>query len=335
MTSALVPDAARFPQPYRLRHLGLAILVTLVLVVSGQRVGIDRAIAMTASAVMAPLGLGPPSPVADALARGLGQLWPLQFETRDDVARLPAFDADALPPLAYLETETRRETALDPETSQAVVRTVRTTLLVQPLGYVGHVALKMLETLEIALWGTLVAILLGLPLALLGAQNTMPVCGVRLAARGIVAVLRAIPELISALFLVMAFGFGPIPGVLALGLHAAGFLGKFYADDMEASDPAPQRALSAIGASRLAVWRVAILPQVMPQFIAYTLYIFDRNVRMATVIGLVGAGGIGQELRGRFDMYQFGHVGTILLATLLVVVIIDLAANRLRKSAGL
>jgi len=174
-----------------------------------------------------------------------------------------------------------------------------------------------------------------LPLALLAAHNTMPLQSLRRVARGMIAVLRAVPELISALFLVMAFGFGPIPGVLALGLHAAGFLGKFYADDMEASDPTPQKALLAIGGARLAVWRVAVLPQVMPQFIAYTLYILDRNVRMATVIGLVGAGGIGQELRGRFDMYQFGHVGTILLATLIVVGLIDVLSNRMRKLAGL
>jgi phosphonate transport system permease protein len=327
--------AANFPQPYRFRHLGLALLAVLLLLVSGQRIGIDRAISMTAGAVLATLGVGPPSPVADALARGREQLWPLQLETREDVARLPPIDVGALPPLSYLETGTQREAMLDPKTSQPIFRIVRTTWLVEPFGYLGHVALKMLETLEIALWGTLVAMLLGLPLALLSARNTMPARAVRLAARGIVAVLRAIPELMSALFLVMAFGFGPIPGLLALGLHAAGFLGKFYADDMEASDPAPQKALIVIGTSRLAVWRVAILPQVMPQFIAYTLYILDRNVRMATVIGLVGAGGIGQELRGRFDMYQFGHVGTILVATLLVVVVIDVVANRLRSFAGL
>ena len=327
--------AANFPQPYRFRHLALALLAVLLLLVSGQRIGIDRAISMTAGAVLATLGVGPPSPVADALARGREQLWPLQLETREDVARLPPIDVDALPPLSYLETGTQREAMLDPKTSQPIFRIVRTTWLVEPFGYLGHVALKMLETLEIALWGTLVAMLLGLPLALLSARNTMPVRAVRLAARGIVAVLRALPELMSALFLVMAFGFGPIPGLLALGLHAAGFLGKFYADDMEASDPAPQKALIVIGTSRLAVWRVAILPQVMPQFIAYTLYILDRNVRMATVIGLVGAGGIGQELRGRFDMYQFGHVGTILVATLLVVVVIDVVANRLRSFAGL
>lgn len=335
MTRTLPPDAARFPQPYRVRHLVFAAAIVLLLIVSGQRVGFDRAMSLSANAVMATIGWGPPSPVASALSNGLGQLWPLQIETREDVSDVPDHDPGNLPPFARVETETRTETSLDPATSRPVARTVRATVLVQPFGYISQVAVKMLETLEIALWGTLVAVALGLPLAMLGARNTMPWQPVRVAARGVVAILRAIPELISALFLVMAFGFGPIPGLLALGLHAAGFLGKFYADDMETSDPAPQRALAAIGASRLAVWRVAILPQVMPQFISYTLYIFDRNVRMATVIGLVGAGGIGQELRGRFDMYQFGHVGTILLATLLVVVLFDLMANRLRKTAGL
>ena len=328
MTATLASHAERFPQPCRRRHFGVALAALVLLVLSGHRVGIDRALTMVGAAVLAPLGLGQPSPVADALARGAGQLWPLQVESREDVSRIPDFDASVLPPMSYLEK-------VPWQGADAATAGEQTTVLVQPLGYVSHVALKMFETLEIALWGTLVAILLGLPLALLGARNIMPVTAVRVAARGVVAVLRAVPELISALFLVMAFGFGPIPGLLALGLHAGGFLGKFYADDMEASDPAPQRALLAIGASRLAVWRVAVLPQVMPQFIAYTLYIFDRNVRMATVIGLVGAGGIGQELRGRFDMYQFGHVGTILVATLVVVGLIDVTSTRLRKSAGL
>ena len=328
MTGLLTADPRQFPQPYRHRHFGFAVVVIALLVMSGQRVGIDRALTMSSGAVLAPLGLGPPSPVADALGRGLGQLWPLQVETREDVSRLPDFDAKNLPPFSHLEK-------IPSPTPGARSDEVQATILVQPLGYISHVAIKMLETLEIALWGTLVAIVLGLPLALLGARNITPVQVVRVAARGFVAVLRAVPELISALFLVMAFGFGPIPGLLALGFHAGGFLGKFYADDMEASEPAPQRALLAIGASRLAVWRVAVLPQVMPQFIAYTLYIFDRNVRMATVIGLVGAGGIGQELRGRFDMYQFGHVGTILVATLAVVGLIDVTSNRLRKAAGL
>jgi len=102
------------------------------------------------------------------------------------------------------------------------------------------------------------------------------------------------PELIVALFLVLAYGFGPIAGVLALGLHAAGFLGKFYAEDIENADKKPQEALEAIGAGKLKTLWYGVIPQVLPQYIAYTAYILDRNLRMATVIGLVGAGGIGQ-----------------------------------------
>ena len=202
----------------------------------------------------------------------------------------------------------------------------------QPLGYVWLVAAKMLETLEIALWGTIVAILIGFPLALLSARNMMRFAAIRMMARGIIGFCRAIPELVSALFLVIAYGFGPIAGILALGLYGAGFLGKFYADDAENADPRPQEALTAIGAGKMLMWRYAILPQVLPQYIAYTLYILDRNVRMATVIGLVGAGGIGQELKGRYDMYEYGHVGTILIAIFIVVLLLDRSAGRLRKS---
>ncbi|MEJ1960792.1 MAG: ABC transporter permease subunit [Gammaproteobacteria bacterium] len=88
----------------------------------------------------------------------------------------------------------------------------------------------------------------------------------------------------------LAFGFGPIAGVLALGIHAAGFLGKFYAEDIENADDKPQEALRAIGANKVKTLWTAVIPQVIPQYIAYTLYILDRNVRMATVIGIVGCG---------------------------------------------
>jgi phosphonate transport system permease protein len=160
----------------------------------------------------------------------------------------------------------------------------------------------------------------------------MPFRPVLLASRALIGFCRAIPELVSALFLVIAYGFGPIAGILALGLYGAGFLGKFYADDIENADPRPQEAMTAIGAGKIAMWRYAILPQVLPQYIAYTLYILDRNVRMATVIGLVGAGGIGQELKGRYDMYEYGHVGTILVAIFIVVLLLDRSAGRLRQS---
>jgi ABC-type phosphate/phosphonate transport system permease subunit len=122
-----------------------------------------------------------------------------------------------------------------------------------------------------------------------------------------------------------------IAGVFALALHAAGFLGKFYAEDIENSDPKPQEALTAIGAGRLKVLRYAILPQVLPQYIAYTLYILDRNMRMATVVGLVGAGGIGQELKGRYDLYNYSHVCTILIAVFILVFALDQLSSRLRR----
>src|SRR5690606_15110786 len=127
-------------------------------------------------------------------------------------------------------------------------RTTQREVLVEPFGYLGQVAVKLIETLEIALWGTLLAILIGAPLAFLGARNLSPHPILVTLSRAIVSLLRTVPELISALFFVLAYGFGPIAGVLALALHAAGFLGKFYAEDIENADTGPQEALRAIGA---------------------------------------------------------------------------------------
>jgi len=321
----------RLPHPYGWRGIAIAIGALLLIFYTGQRVEMGRMLALTGQALLAQVGLAERSQVADGLGSAIGRLVPLQISDRQEIGRIEHFDAGRLPLFAHLEVVETREDRLDPMTSKMASHTVRTSYLVRPLGYVQHVALKMLETLEIALWGTLIAILIGLPLAMLSAPATMPLAPVRIAARAIVSFFRAIPELISALFLVIAYGFGPIAGVLALGIYAAGFLGKFYAEDMENVDPRPQEALVAIGAGRLATWRFAILPQVMPQYIGYTLYILDRNVRMATVIGLVGAGGIGQELKGRYDMYEYGHVGTILIAIFLVVLLLDQGNARLRR----
>ena len=192
------------------------------------------------------------------------------------------------------------------------------------------VFVKMVQTVEIAIWGTLLSVLLSIPLAYLAARNYTPSRFTYTLARGSISLLRSAPELIVALFLVLAYGFGPIAGVLALGLHAAGFLGKFYAEDIENADKKSQEALEAIGAGKLKTLWYGVLPQVLPQYIAYTLYILDRNIRMATVIGLVGAGGIGQELKGRFDMFQYDHVATILIAIFIVVFLLDQFSARLR-----
>jgi phosphonate transport system permease protein len=241
-------------------------------------------------------------------------------------------DPKRLPPFSHVEISVTKTRTLNPDTFKLDDVTERTKVLVQPFGYALKVAWKLFETVEIALWGTVLAIIVGLPLALLGASNLTPAPIVRIVSRGIVSFFRAMPELITALFLVLAYGFGPIAGVLALAIHSAVFFGKFYAEDIENADRRPQDALTAIGANRLKIFRYAILPQVLPQYIAYTLYILDRNVRMATVIGLVGAGGIGQELKGRYDMYNYGHVGTILVAIFLLVLALDQLSYRLRRT---
>lgn len=329
MTAAVpVPS---FPRPFGRREGWIAVFALILLSLSGHRVGIDRMVAMTGEAVVATVTGRDDSQVARGLSTLAQRMVPIALATREEASRRPDIDLDHLPWGMRMEVETRPGERLNPDTLRLEPHPVRVAMLVQPYGYVGEVAVKMLETIEIALWGTVIALLLGLPLALAGATNLATPTPLRIAARTLVAAFRAMPELVSALFLVVAYGFGPVAGILALGLYAAGFIGKFFADDMENADPGPQRALVAGGAGRMAVWRFAILPQVMPQFIAYTLYILDRNIRMATVIGLVGAGGIGQELKGRYDLYEYGHVATILIAIFISVLTLDHLSARLRR----
>lgn len=329
MTVAALPRS--FPQPFGQRELWIALIALLLLMLSGHRVGIDRMVAQTGAAIVATATGRDDSQVARGLSTLARRMVPITLATREEAARRPDIDPDHLPWGMRIEVETRPGERLNPDTLRLEPHPVRVAMLVRPYGYIADVAVKMVETIEIALWGTVIALLLGLPLALARADNMAAPAPLRIAARMVIAAFRAMPELVSALFLVVAYGFGPVAGILALGLYAAGFIGKFFADDMENADPGPQRALIAAGAGRIAVWRFAILPQVVPQFIAYTLYILDRNIRMATVIGLVGAGGIGQELKGRYDLYEYGHVATILIAIFLTVLALDQLSVRLRQ----
>lgn len=327
-----VTTAWRYPAPFGLKTIAVVVAALLLLWVTGQRVEMGRMAAMSARAVLAPAGLAPQSEVADGLEAVATKLLPLQVADRTEVSRIENFDRAKLPPFAYVEATVSKVESLNPETLEMESHVERIDYLVEPIGYLAHVAAKMLETLEIALWGTILAVLIGVPMALASARNFTPWAPARGLAGAAIALTRSVPEIISALFLVLAYGFGPIAGVLALALHGGGFLGKVYAEDIENADVRPQEALTAIGATRLATLRYAILPQVMPRAIASTLYVLDRNMRMATVIGIVGAGGIGQELKGRYDMYDYGHVGTILVAIFLVVFLLDRLASRLRRA---
>lgn len=316
--------------PYRLRHVLVAVLLLILLLVTGQRTEMDRMVMMTGQAVGSLVGVADESQVVRGLSRVGQSLWPPVISEQEDVARLTDFDRNDLPWFSHLEIQQRVEQKLNPTSLEMEQSTETTEVLVKPMGYAVTVLIKMIETLEIALWGTLLSITLSVPLAYYAARNYSPNRYTYTAARGLISLLRSAPELIVALFLVLAYGFGPIAGVLALGLHAAGFLGKFYAEDIENADKKPQEALEAIGSGKLKTLWYGVLPQVVPQYVAYTTYILDRNLRMATVIGLVGAGGIGQELKGRFDMFQYGHVMTILIAIFIFVFALDQLSARVR-----
>jgi len=307
-----------YPKAFGIWTIVTISAVLLLLGLSGNRLDIQRFFVPSSDGSLGIIDLG-------------ARFFPPQLGQRQLVSNIPDFNAARLPLFAHLENEVLVEDRIDPK-SLAVVRTQTTqVILVEPIGHVAQVTVKIGETFEIAIWGTVLALLMGLPLALMGARAAFSNSLLGGVFRAITGMLRALPELISALLLVTIYGFGPLAGVLALGIHGAGFLGKFFAEEIENADKRPQEALIAIGTNRFAVWRLAILPQVLPAYIGYTFYILDRNVRMATVIGLVGAGGIGQELKGRFDMYEYPRVGTILIAIFIVVILLDIASARLRR----
>lgn len=191
--------------------------------------------------------------------------------------------------------------------------------------------LSMLETVEMAFLGTLLAILLSIPFGFLSAKNLSPNYFIYLIARTITIFFRAVPEFIMAMLLVIAVGFGAIPGVLALGLHTMGFLAKFYAEDIEHIDPGPGSALSSMNASKLQVIAFAVIPQILPSFVANNLYIFDRNIRMATMLGIIGAGGIGYELQSSFRMFEYPRVSSIIILIFITIFIIDFISSYIRK----
>jgi phosphonate transport system permease protein len=321
----------RLDPPYSARHIAIALVFLLVILVTGHRTEMDRMLAMSAQAVGNLIGVSDESQVVRGLGRVGSSMWPPALGEKEEIARLPALDRNKLPWFSYIETQQLTTQRLNTTTLEMEAETHTTEYLVQPVGYLGTVLVKMLQTFEIAIWGTLLSVLLSIPLAYYAARNYAPNRAAYTAARSMISLLRSAPELIVALFLVLAYGFGPIAGVLALGLHAAGFLGKFYAEDIENADKKPQEALEAIGAGKLKTLWYGVIPQVLPQYIAYTLYILDRNLRMATVIGLVGAGGIGQELKGRFDLFEYGHVATILLVIFAAVCMLDQFSARLRN----
>jgi phosphonate transport system permease protein len=187
------------------------------------------------------------------------------------------------------------------------------------------------DTLAMSIAGTVLAVAFSLPLALLAAVNTAPHALVQQAARLLLSFLRSVPEIIMGILFVAAVGFGALPGVLALGLHSVGMVGKFYAEAIEHSDPRPAEAARAAGAGPLQIIQRAILPQVLPQLADITLYRWEYHFRASAVLGIVGAGGIGFELIAALRLMAYDQVSAILLAILACVVAVDATGAALRR----
>ncbi len=189
----------------------------------------------------------------------------------------------------------------------------------------------MADTVAMSVAGTALAVVLSVPLAFLAARNTSPNRIVQHSARMILNMFRAIPELIMGIVFVAAVGFGMLPGVLALGLHSVGMVGKFYAEAIEHAHSAPLEAAQAAGATPLQVITHGVIPQVFPQFADVTMYRWEYNFRASTVMGMVGAGGIGTELVGSLRLIDYPQVAAILIVILVAVTIVDGLSNVLRR----
>lgn len=188
------------------------------------------------------------------------------------------------------------------------------------------------ETLAMSALGTLLAAAAGLLLALPAARlHAGDAARARGPARLLLNALRAIPELVWARLLLIAAGLGPFAGTLALALHTAGVLGRLFAESLENAPPGPAAALRTQGAGAARVLLYATLPQVAPQLLSYTLYRWENNIRAATVLGVVGAGGLGQMLLFHLSLFQMHKTATVLLAMGVLVVLVDGASYALRR----
>ena len=188
----------------------------------------------------------------------------------------------------------------------------------------------LIETVQMAIVGTVLGAMLSLFVAFAAASNIAP-RWLYYPARWTMNVIRAVPDLVFALMFVSAVGLGPFAGILAMTLGSMGSIGKIYAEAMESVDQGPMVAMRSVGASQRQVIQYGVLPQAAPLLVSYTLLLFESNVRGATILGLVGAGGIGLELTTAMRMYDYGHLSAIILCIIIVVTVIDQGSAFIRR----
>ena len=193
----------------------------------------------------------------------------------------------------------------------------------------GNALRGAIQTVQIAIVGTGVAAVLALPLGFAAARNSSPAF-LFYGARSLLNVFRAVDTLVYALFFVAAVGLGPFPGVLAVVVYTTTVLAKLYSEAIEAIEPGPVEAVRATGATQLQVLRWGVVPQLVPQFLSFTLYRFETNVRAAAILGFVGAGGIGFYVQTYLRLLNYPAAASVLLVLIGLVMIIDFASSRIR-----
>ena len=182
---------------------------------------------------------------------------------------------------------------------------------------------KMVETLQIAVAGAVLGVIVSIPVAILAARGLIAGPLVNQIVRVSLSFIRAVPDIAWALVFVVAVGLGPFAGMLAILIDTVGFCGRFFADDMEAADKGPAEALTATGARKIDVVACATIPAALPAFVSTALFALEKAVRSSTILGLVGAGGIGIELKVGFDLFDYPTALTVILMIALVVIVIE------------
>jgi phosphonate transport system permease protein len=196
---------------------------------------------------------------------------------------------------------------------------------------VDRIALKLLETLQMAVAGAALGLFFAVPFAILATDRLSPHPLLRHTARAIIALFRTIPDLVWAIFFIIMVGLGPAAGVLAIMVDKIGFAGRFFAEAMEEADTGPQDALRAIGASRMGIIFSAIFPACLPSFTATSLFALEKAVRGSAALGLVGAGGIGVDLKVAFDLFNYDEALAIILMMLALVIAVEQASGWIRR----
>ena len=212
-----------------------------------------------------------------------------------------------------------------------VVRFLKHFWVVPDWEYVPGLARKFWQTIEMTLLASCLSVGISLPLAVLGACNASPHPWVAVLVRLSLCLIRALPEMVWALVFVSALGLGAPAGVLALSIVSVGFMGRFYAESLEVVDPKVTEAVTSQGAGWFQVRLYGILPQAMPDMVGSTLYLLDHNLRAATLLGLVGAGGIGYDMIVTLKLFRFDRLLLIIVAVYLAIFMLDRLSDLIRR----